>query len=85
MSFALAVSDAYYHLSRKSLPSATLFTSGCNLHHYENNFQFDDINHRIAKGSQGRCSLPGCKETSVYYCKKWNFSLHAECLALYHF
>ena len=31
-----------------------------------------------------RCSLPECKGTRVYYCKKCNVGLHAECFELYH-
>ena len=68
-----AIVDAYYRLYRKSLPSITLFKSSCSYNHPANNMQFDSFNHRIAKGSQRQCSLPGCKETSVYSCKKFNF------------
>ena len=71
--FRQAMVDAYYRLYRKSFPSITLFTSSCSLRHPANNMQFDSFNHRIAKGSQRQCSLPGCKETSVYSCKKFNF------------
>ena len=68
-----AIADAYYHLYRKSLPSITLFKSSCSYNHPANNMQFDSFNHRIAKSSQWQCSLPGCKETSVYSCKKIQF------------
>ena len=50
------IAGAYYYLYRKSLPSSTLFTSSRSLHHPGNNWQFDDINHWIAEGSQRRCS-----------------------------
>ena len=70
--FRRAIVDAYYHLYKKSLPSTLLFTGRRSLHYPANNFQFDGMNHWIAKGSQQRCSLPGCKGTSVYYCKKKN-------------
>ena len=65
------------------LPSATLFTGNCSLHHLANNLQFGGINRWTGKGSQRRCCLPGCKGTSVYYCKKCNVGLHVECFELY--
>ena len=85
--FRRAIVDAYYHLYKKSLPSTLLFTGRRSLHYPANNFQFGGINHWIAKSSQQRCSLSGCKGTSVYYCKKkkkCNVSLYAKCLELYH-
>ena len=84
LSFCRGVVDAYYHLYRKSLSSVTLFTGSHSLHHPVNNLQVDSINHRIAKGSQRRCSLPQCKETSVDYCKKCNVGLHAGYFELYY-
>ena len=36
------------------LPSATLFTGNCSLHHLANNLQFDGINRWTGKGSQRR-------------------------------
>ena len=60
-----------------------VFTDSRSLHHPANNLQFDRMNHWIAKGSQQRCSLPGCKGTSRY-CKKSNVGLHAECFELHH-
>ena len=84
LGFRRAIVDVYYHLYRKSLPSTTLFAGSRSLHHPENNLQSDGINHWIAKVSQRRCSFPGCKGTSVYYCKKCNVCLHAECFELYH-
>ena len=85
LGFHQAIFDAYCSLYRKSSSSTTLFTGIRSLHHSINNLQFDGINHWIIKGSQRRCSLPGCKRTLVYYCKKCNVSLHAECFELYHF
>ena len=70
LGFRRAIVDAYYHLYRKILPSTTLFTGSRSLHHPANNLQFDGINHWIAKRSQRRCRLQGCKGTLVYYFKK---------------
>ena len=67
LGFRRAIVDAYYRLYRKSLPSTTLFTGSRRLQHPANNLQFDSINHWIAKVSQRRCSLRGCKETLVWY------------------
>ena len=81
LGFHWAIVDAYYRLYRKSL----VVTGSQSLHHPVNNTQFDGINHWIAKDSQRRCSLPGCKGTSVYeYCKNCNVGLHAACFELYH-
>ena len=82
--FCRVVVDAYYHFYRKSLPSVIRFRGSRNLHHPADNLQFDSINHWIAKCSQRRCSLKGCKGTSIYYSKKCNVGLHAECFKLYH-
>ena len=68
--FCQAIVDVYYHLCRKRFLSTTLFRGSSSLHHLANNFQLDYINHWIANGSQQRCSIPGCKWTSAYYCKK---------------
>ena len=81
LDFCRAIVDTYYRLCRKRLPSATLFTGSCSLHHLTNNLHFDGINHWIAKSSQRPFSLP---RTSVYYCKRCNVGLHAECFELYH-
>ena len=88
LSFCGAIVDVYYRLYRKALPSTTLFTGSLNLHQPANNLQFDGINHWIAKGSQRRCNLPGCKKTSLKNLikkkkKKCNVCLHAECFELY--
>ena len=39
----------------------------------------------LPKGSQRQCSLPGCKGTLAYYCKKCNVGLHAGYFELYPF
>ena len=82
LGFRQAIVDAYYRLYR--ITSTTLFTGSCSLHQPANNLQFDGIDHWITTGSQRRYSLPGCKGTLVYYCKKYNVGLHAECFKLYH-
>ena len=84
LGFHRVIVDAYYRLYRKSFPSAILFIGSPSLPHSANTFEFDAINHWITKGSQHRHNLPGCKETSVYYCKKCNIGLHAECFESYH-
>ena len=82
LGFPRAIVDAYYHLYRKSLLSTTLFAGSRSLHKPANNLQFDGIHHWIAKDSQ--FSLPGCKGTSLYYCKKSNVGFHAKCFELYY-
>ena len=84
LGFHRAIVDAYYRLYKKSLSSTTLVAGIHSSYHPPNNFQFDGINHWIAKGSQQWCSLPGCKGASAYYCKKCNVGLHAQCFELYH-
>ena len=79
LGFHRAIVNVYYHLHRKNLLSTTLFTSIRSLYHPKKNLPFAGINHWIAKDSQWRCSLPGYKGTSVYYCKKYNVRPHAKC------
>ena len=64
LGFRRDIVDAYYTFT-ESLPSTTLFAGSRTLHHLANNLQIDSTNHWIAQGSQQRCSLPGCKRTSL--------------------
>ena len=84
LGFRQAIVDAFYRLYRKSLPPRTLLKGCRSLRHPANNFKFDGISHWIANGSQRWRSLPGCKGTSAYYCKKYNVGLYAECFELYY-
>ena len=84
LGFRRAIVDAYYRLYRKSIASTTLFPGNKALHTPSKNLQFDGVNHWIVKGTQRRCSLPGCKGTSKYFCEKCNVGLHPECFRLYH-
>ena len=84
LGFHRVIADAYYRQYRKSFPSTILFIDSPSLPHSANIFELDGINHWITKGSQQQHSLPGCKETLAYYCKKCNVGIHAECFALYH-